>query len=46
MNDYFVGAQLIAIYHNTKIYMLDGILITYACNQTFKMHFMQLSKLK
>ena len=33
-DDYFGGAYLIAIYCNTKLYMFDGILVTYACNQT------------
>ena len=41
--DYFGCAKLIAIYCNTKLYMLDGILVTYACNQFSEMHFMQLS---
>ena len=34
-DDYFGGALLIVIYCSTKLCMLDGILITYACNQTF-----------
>ena len=33
-DDYFVCALLIAIYCKTKLYFLDGILVTYACNQT------------
>ena len=28
------GAFSIAIVCNTKLYLLDGILVTYACNQT------------
>ena len=40
---YFGGAKLIAIYCTTKLYMLDGILVTFACNQTFLIQFMQLS---
>ena len=30
----FGGAKLIAIYCNAKVYMLDGIPATFACNQT------------
>ena len=33
-DDYFDGAKLIVIYCNAKLYMLDGILVPYACNQT------------
>ena len=33
-DDYFGGAYLIVIYCNTKLYMLDRILVTYASNQT------------
>ena len=33
-DDYYGGAKLIAIYCNIKLYMLDGILVTCACNQT------------
>jgi len=33
-DDYFCGTKLIAIYGNTKLQMLDSILVTYACNQT------------
>ena len=42
-DDYFGCAKLIAIYCNTKSNILDGILVTYACNLIYKMHFMQLS---
>ena len=33
-DDYFDGFQLNAIYCSTKLNMLVGILVTYACNQT------------
>ena len=32
-DDHFGGAKLIVIYCNTKLYMLDGVLVTYACYQ-------------
>ena len=34
-DEYYGGAWLFAIYCNTKINVLDGILVTYACNVTF-----------
>ena len=33
-DDNFGVAQLIAINSNTKLLMLDGILVTYACDQS------------
>ncbi len=34
LDDCFGGPKLIAIYCNTKLYMLDGFLLNYVCNQT------------
>ena len=33
-DDFFGGAKLIVIYCKALLYMLDGILVPYACNQT------------
>ena len=43
---YLSVAKLFNIYCNTKLHMLDGILVTYACNHFSEMHFMQLSLYK